>query len=203
MIDFKLGEQAFQLPASWNEVTVGQFKKIMNPKKVGDLTEIVCILSGLDYDTLFNSVRPTSENVMLCNAISWAATIPDWFNTPLPNEFKIAGKVVDYKKDILKMPFGQYASFVSLAAINPMTWKEKLYCNINTVDKAIAIYLYPEYSGEEFTDKWESLLPEIEKLPFMESFAVASFFLNKLNSSEKSKVSNSNLRPAKKKRKRG
>lgn len=184
MLKFTLGETPFEIPASWHEVTVKQFRDIVNAKKAGDFTEIFSILSGLDYELINSTVRPIEQNILLEKAVAWAAVLPDWFNSPLPDTFKIGGKELNFKKDINQMSFGQYGSFLAMASANPMTWKDKLYCNVNNVDKAIAIYLYPEWSGLDFSDKWTDMIPEIDKLPFMECFAVASFFLNTLKKSQ-------------------
>jgi hypothetical protein len=204
MLEIKLGDIPYSIPVSWREVTLSQFKRILNPTEGKDhLTEVESILTGIDYDLLFNSVRPKEENDLLITACGFAGKLPDWFDEPMPDSITISGKKIDFKSiDISMMTTGQYNVFIAIASANPMVWKDKLYVNINNIDTAIAAYLYPLWSGKPFTDQWKTMLPELGQMPFLPLFAVASFFLNKFNSSQKSgaKHSKANQQPKKKKR---
>lgn len=200
MINFKLGDQPFSIPVSWREVTVGQFKRLLLTERPGNLTEVISILTGVDYDLLFKTVRPVHENKQLAEAAKWAGKLPDFFNSPLPEKFFIGEKEISYKKDITVQQFGQYSNFLTEVSQNAIVHNDKFYCNINDVDKAICIYCYPDYSGQEFSDKWVDMIPVIDSLPFLECYAVASFFLNRFNHSLIDGEISSTVKPAKKKR---
>jgi hypothetical protein len=154
----------------WGELTMEQWKQIENST---DLKHIASVLSGLDVnEALLNQLLP------FMFFMQTPFEPEDW---KLPPSITIEGVEIRINIDIKNETFGQ--KLLLQEQVKP-----------NEIEKAIAIYLQPAFSGEEFDyNKALAMIPLINKLKLCEIYPVANFFfsqLKKLIELEQSELSN-------------
>ena len=177
MIHFKVNDKKVSIPSRWEDVTFNQYLEIINGKH--DLLQLVCILSGADYEQFKESTIIGLENVI--QALSFLNTPPEVEGyTPKVGPYSLPG-TKDGKFDI---QFESLAQFEDMRmVIKDLPFKEDKY-DIIALTKAysnfVAIYLQKIRDGKYDPDKAQAMIPEVEEMPALEVICAGSFFFLKL-----------------------
>lgn len=205
---FRYGnEQEIKIASSYSELTVKQFAQLANPKRKGDLCEVLAVVSDKPYEFWFDADITKVGMEDLSNALLWTANVPDFRGLSVPKEIKINGNAVKVADDISIKTLGQELSFVQLVIPRIKSYRndkeEEAMELTDAIAMAMAVYLQPEITGKKFD---ADTLPETEKLcsacNIMEAYPVANFFLNRYFTSKNVKK-NSTTSPKQNKLKQG
>lgn len=205
MLEYQIGETKFNVPQGWHEVTVKQFQEYVRLKR-DDLNYIVkkiCIFTGIDDSLLFNTVRSMEENQLLLMAFDGLKDWPDLYEVDRsPALLKIDNKEIDYKNiNIQLCTMAQYSTFAGLILPNARMNEDRFFVNLFDIQKAIAIYCYPAWSGKDYSTEWDTMLTVIDSMNILEAFSTASFFLNVYINSQSTGAKNLSTTPTQKKTK--
>lgn len=164
-----------ELPATWEHVTVGQFRDIVRHSEKLNPVRLLSIFTGIDYDILSNVDCSGFDNIFL---------MMDFIGTsPNPEEWKrskvihLGGKELEPIKSIEKEKIGQKIiaqQVINDAAINQLS-------KIEIVSKLVACYYCPKLNanGLWIESEYEALQSEVDKMSVVEAYAEANFFLSK------------------------
>jgi hypothetical protein len=171
MKDYKFNEKTYQIPESWNEITI---KQVIDLDELSDLmpdAQLIALIStytGIPLDEL--KVSNLSE-------INEILSIMDFINTeyvPKPtNEFEFKGSKYSCLPDLREQEFQDWLSIQNI-----------LYANKDNPAKGLArmISVYCKKSGESLDDidlnEREKLFME---LPITDARSIESFFLANLH----------------------
>lgn len=182
MIPLLLGEQKFNLPISWEEITIKQWLDLREIDFT-DICSILAVLTGIDRDIWFSSTEVSDIEQNVIPQLEFLADPIDLTKVPLPKTVTIGGKQIEVPTDIGLKTYGQKIIFQ----------REMLkYADaggdfkIEFMPRALAIYLCPE---EKFTDAAAiEYQKEVEQMKVVEAYPVACFFLSRLLKSWSEKV---------------
>jgi hypothetical protein len=106
LIELKLNERIYDLPQSWDEITLGQYVDVLNArldKLVSSINaKIKCIalmshnLSQLEQDNRHLDAIDLNNPLVEFN---WMSIDPDYTNLPMQDTLTVDGKVFKIKKD--------------------------------------------------------------------------------------------------------
>lgn len=202
MTPFSLKDKAnntsldFNLPSSWQEITLAQMIAWEASARKGRLTftRQLEIFTGIPEAT-WNNCSIMSLDTML-------APYLDWLKEPLdeasfkdvPQSVVIDGQVMPVSKDIELKTYGQYITFKTEMS-NHMKLKAKgdiESIGLDFFPMAIAIYLYPEKVWDD--TKVAAFADKVKHLPLLQAHPLATFFflkfLQSLSENEKSYTTN-------------
>ena len=181
-------ERHFEVPSSWEELTLEQFNFIMSEKEMNEI-KLLAILTGLSEDYL--SQLPADSLHITGNYLSAMIGVPDISKWELPKRMLIDGKEYDVPT-LEKQTFGQKVYLQEeLNRVN--TDKRPFY---DAFAFAIATMFYSEISGDKhFTEeKVRALIPVVLRTKAKQAIPVASFFLTScarsLNAKKRTSVLN-------------
>jgi hypothetical protein len=183
-------EFKFNMPNSWEDVTVKQFFELKKWDGKDSLM-LLSILSGVDYNKLTHTLDYTIDDNL------WPLTsfLKEDISKVVTEQthIEIKGKLYPIPKQINSPGNGQ--RFV-LAQKNAM--RDKMIATVNKTGDAIncaefivACYFYPIVNGIEFdtsdnpktkfrSEDAEEFIKELQEVRIVELYAVSTFFLQKL-----------------------
>lgn len=159
MLHLKANEIKFTFPQYWGEVTLKQWRSIQqNPE---DLQHIASVLSGLNVDqSILSQLMP------FMSFMEAPFDANDW---KIPEAITLGEKTVKVDVNIWNETWGQ--KILMHTIVKP-----------EEVDKAIALYLQPRYTGNKFDYKEAmDMLPVINNLKLSEVYPVANFFFKQVH----------------------
>lgn len=181
MIPLLLGEQKFNLPTDWNELTISQWLTLREIDFT-DICSILAVLTGIDRDTWFSSTEFSTIEERVIPHLEFLTNPIDLEKIPLPKNVTISGKTIDVPTDIGLKTYGQKIIFQKemLKHIDPNG-----DFKIEFMPRALSIYLCPEPFTDEAAKKYQT---EVEQMKVVEAYPVACFFLSRLLKSWSEKV---------------
>lgn len=187
MINHKVGDLNITLPDSWEQVTLGQFQRIRNNKKLlsGNIIELISILSGLRYEDLFDAVLPDEEVDIVIDSLKWFEHKPDFDSLPMPEIIYIDKKAILIPKIISShFTLGQKQESEKIIFDSIKSTGDEMACMADV----LSIILYKDYTGNKFDEDWREVVrPAILRMKAVEAYPVAGFFLRKYYKSLMSK----------------
>jgi hypothetical protein len=173
MIQFKLNGQPIQMASSWEDLTMGQYLRLLNAGD--DFLQLVSILSGIDYEILKKAEIIGLESVIQCT--KFIGTKPDFGGT--------CDKVGSYP--LPKNDKGQFnIQLESLAQFEDMRAVTKTLTNTKAITEAFpritAIYLQKIKDGSYSPERVNLMEAEVMDMPAKEVMITGGFFLLKLRS---------------------
>lgn len=182
---YTLGEKKISLASSWNDVSISQFVKLgllgtFNFEK--DLCKILSILSGESEKFWFDT--PMREDIVQAITISleFLREPVDFHSLPLPTHITIEGKSYEVPVNLSELTFGQRLTFESLCMKKEKVDEDNIQVTAKPgyYSAALAVYMMPVFTGENFTDKdLDKFIEKCSLVKLSEGFPVANFFLNK------------------------
>lgn len=179
---FTLGNQKASIPASYSEMTLGQFTALTQLQDPNDYSAVLEILSGIK-SKLWNDAELNSVNIAALNAsLAWLSTKVDWSAYPVVDKVTLGEKEIQVPKKIELKTLGQKMAFDRFVTHNiQANGEDSGTLPAQLLTDAIAIYLQPEYTGEKFnSDKLGQVKELVDKLPVTTAVPLAAFFLKKL-----------------------
>lgn len=172
MIPFKIDGKKYSLPDSWADVTVSQYRELKENAHTEDIVKTLSILTGVEYDTLYNTKRIDVMDKLLPFLVFLKE---ESFDNNKPKEVTVQGKrypVAD---------LGGYSWGQRIQAFKAMAKADKDKGDIYPVlSFVVAVYLYPIVTGNKYsTDEAEKFSKEVvDKMPITEAWPIGSFFLS-------------------------
>lgn len=185
MLNYKLGDTTFTIPASLKEATVRQFMQFREHGKKHDLIMSLSIFSGLPYETWSDAELKYIDIERVVAALDWVQDFDMLKTMPLPSVYHVGGKEFVVPSNLELKTLGQRVAFEN--EIFPcMTRTGDL---MEVLDRAVAIYFYPELTGSKYdTDKLGDVLEAVRDSPISEAYPIARFFLKKYFDSREKKA---------------
>jgi len=172
MVPFKIGNVAFELPASYGELTFRQFYALQ--KSDGNNLNEFAILSGLEKSFL-EQCEDLELDYRVAQCLSFFQDKFDCNEYLVPDYITISGKRYKTPGGIGINTFGQ-----KLALVQAITEAEKAGGNeIDCYPFVIALYMQPVVTGQKYNaDLVEKLIPEVMECKLAEAWPLAGFFLS-------------------------
>ena len=166
---------SIDLPASWEEITVGQFEELSKLKLNDPESKLLSIVTGLGEE-VFHELDPDQVDEMI-DVVSFVRDEKvSASNYEVPEQIELDGKVITTKIE------PKTANFMQRHAFERRLWPELKENKgvINTgLSVALAIYLQPQITGKKFDDdSLDSTIQAVKKIPVLKGFPVAYFFTN-------------------------
>lgn len=183
-----IDKNVYNLPESWEELTIKQFIEMDNYDN-RDYIRLLSVLLQAPYGEVF-SVDPVLLKEKISPIVSWISEEYNFESLKVPEEIniydkdlKIVGKV-KIPKDIRLKTFGQKIHFDEAMSSSEGSI-------IMKIPYIVAIYLYPEYSKNKFDE--DSVVDfknnHINYCRAVDIYAVACFFLDNWQKFIKKKMS--------------
>lgn len=175
MVHVQADNLSFTLPASWDEVTLGQFLAYLNAKND---SELLSILSGIAIEELRPQQTPDLSRIV--GQLAYLQTIPDWKTWPAPTRLTVDGKEVKLRSDLGEMAtLGQMWDFEKIYHAMLATDQTPTY--LTMVHATLSINLYPEITGEKYTDSQQAstIIPLLDTLPVNDMLPLAAFLFER------------------------
>jgi len=178
MIPFKAiahnQEYSFNVPTSWDEITLKQWLQLHNEWNHKDIIKLIAILTGLDRDTIFNTIDIDIDEKIYPH-LKFIFNKIEPSKLPVPEYITIDGKTLTVPKDVTIKCLGQKLSLQNYTALAAGQDKKQRDCYAY----AIAIYMFQEITSKTFDeDEAIKLIPIIENCKFIEAYPVGTFFFN-------------------------
>lgn len=193
-LPFKLGKKLkFELPVSWDEITVAQFLALK--KKPKNDAELFSILSGLPVEDWMNASEANIDEVIL-PLIEYLKDQPNLDELLPPKTITINKKELKVPKNIGLKSYGQ--KILLHKAIRNHTEvipdgdggeKEVTKDLDELIPYTLAVYFHDQLNDNGRTDPGyvDEVVPLMEQLMIVEAYPIASFFLSNLIGSSKTK----------------
>lgn len=176
MVGVKLNGTRFECPASWMEITTGQYIRVI---KEWDRDKDI---ADRDYFKLFNILtngkftgfeNTTENDVTILSCVGWVITEEFQFDKRLPKVLDIAGKIIDIPRDPTELSIGQ-----NIHLRRDFIDKSELL--EENIAIATAIFLQPLIDGKKFhVERAKELAKEIEKMPAYLIYPIGFFLLQR------------------------
>ena len=155
------------MPSHWGEVTLKMLMQIEN----GDNQDELFVFSVLVQKTYKEIVHSTLKEDEVTDAVAFVYTeTPKWNLLVVPKVLTINGKRCKLP-NVLKVCLGQNIMMSNLLE-RPLS---------ETLISILAVYFQPVYDGGQFDrERLSDIEQLIEKVPAVEGWAVANFFLRSL-----------------------
>lgn len=187
MIPIKLMGATYQIPGSWDEVTVGQFLRLMENREeaAGNPALVLSILSGIDYALLLNADPKQIEGNVL-SRLTFLGKDVGLEKFMRPKTVNVGGKVYNVPTDLKAETWGQKITAQML--INQAATDNAPLISIAA--DLVAVYLQPEIDGPKFDDKKTKQVAQLilQTGRLCEIWPVAAFFLKLSKRSAKQKT---------------
>lgn len=166
MIRFTYKDKKYELPTSWDEVTVNHFIK---PEFLsGNALSLLSAISGMPVKELAYVTEDVAKRFE--ETVSFMNEDPDGWKGEHKEEIDFMGKRCKIPRDLELETFGQKVMFGQ--ALGKYSF---IYA---AIPEAIAIYLGPQVFEEWYKpDLMEKMTEAVRAMPIHEVFPIASFFL--------------------------
>ena len=175
------GRREVFIPERWEEVTTAQYIKLSSEWDGKDLIRLFSILTGIPYRVIFDSHDYALEqNLIYATAFIFEEKI-DFKSLPVPETFHVKGKEVKVPKDIKGLSIGQNIHIISELQ------NAQVYDQL--IALAIAIYLEPLYTGQDFNyEHAKELEQDILLMPITKTYSLGFFLLKPVMRSGRSSM---------------
>ena len=184
-------ELQFNLPSSWQEITLGQMIDWENESATGPISfcKQLEILTGIDEDTWVNCSILSLDKMLLPHLEWMKKPVNELSFAGVPDHVVIDGETIPVPKNIELKSFGQYITFKMKMeeAIKKNDKGDFERIDINFIPLAIAIYLYPEHTFDDI--KAAAFAIKVRELPFIQANTLSTFFFQKFLNLENETVS--------------
>lgn len=172
MIKFKFNNATITAPNCWEEVSVEYFIKPEFLTK--DTVSLLSALSGIPRKDLMNTKEDIEADLQ--RMVQFYIDDPEGFRRNMPRPIKVMGKLVTIPLDIELERLGQKIMFQNVLSKHQFIYQ--------AIPEAIAIYIIPSITEDgSFDDTLiDEVVEEIKKLPIVDVFPIADFFLSSLRS---------------------
>ena len=193
----KFGKLKFTAPQSWEDVTVKEFVALSKWAKSTpeDLHKLWQIFSGIEDDELY---KLKMKNLLALEYVLEFLAYPmDFAAIEEVKTITYEGKEITVDKELNFVTYGQFiiAQKIVKAMMKANGNKKKLNPLIvaKFTAQLAAVIIYPEATGEEFTEKGANdLAQDLENYRFVDIYPAAVFFCQKY--SELNKYVGKNLK---------
>lgn len=174
VIKLTINKEPLNFPTSWNEVTFGQYCRILEAKSKA---ELICVLLGKDFETFKNATVTGLEDLFTASAFTDKAPVYEPYY-PQIGPYKLPKN--NHKNDQFDIRFESLGQFEdtrqAMAGIKPDQPKEL----IKAYGKAVAIYLQKIRDKEYDPAKVPEVEQEIKAYRACEVIGLGQFFFLKL-----------------------
>lgn len=174
MTPIKINGHSYQVPASFDEVTVRQFMAMVNEGENLNFLRLLAIFTGIDPDVLANVDDDAVQN----NApglFNFLANIPDVSKLPRQKEINIRGKAYPIITEPGKQRLGQKLILQQL--VGEATDRTNGMADI--IARVVANYYAPIVTGGKWSEsEYLQLSVEFEQYPVNVIYPEAAFFLS-------------------------
>jgi len=184
MIYFKIGSEQHQMPSTWREMDTATFVRLSHlDNDYADMFSLMAALTNIDKDKLLNA-KSAFETQTRAALKLVADEVPLWEQIPHKDQFIFKGKAYKVPKNLEMERFGQKVMLQNRLLNNAAN---------DCLAFAVALYMQPIIDGKFNNDKILPLEEEILKMPAIDIYPLAVFFLNKLK--EYKTLTNAGLNP--------
>lgn len=170
-INTNKGVRSIKVPRSWHEVTTDTYQKIHSDWDSEDVVKLFAILTGEDYDRLFNYKSKALETALI-NATTFI-TQTDFKKKDVPREILIDGKLIKIPKNVGDLSIGQ--SVLVRQKI------EKVKVLEECISYAFSVYIQPLVDRSEFNyERAMQLHERVLAMPITETYSIGFFLLSRL-----------------------
>lgn len=169
-----INEQYIDIPAIWEDLTLQQFLRIIETKKM-DAIEMMSIVTGFSREYCCN-IPDHAINHIINNLYFLTQPAPDFSKWKKPKEIFINDKWCIVPTDLKKETWGQ--KVMAQQEVNAMIeGKMNTYAPIPYL---LAVYLYPLATEDKsYTeDKIRAFIPNIMRMKITDALPIGTFFLN-------------------------
>lgn len=176
MIRIKIGDELFDVPTSWAEVSVRQFMALRQWND-RDFCSLLSILSGASREEIFACKNIDLDEQVIPRISFVEKPIKDSI-IEKQRTIMINGKRYPIPTDLDLCTFGQKLALQEKMAHYYNTEKSTVSC----IPIAVAIYMFPIVTGNKYsTADAEKFMDDfVMDCPIVEAWSVANFFLRKL-----------------------
>lgn len=155
------------MPSNWSEVNLKMLMQIENGDS-DDVIHLLSVLTGVDYKAAVHSTMLEDEVYKAVRFIY--DETPKWQLLKVPKTLTINGKVCKLP-NVSKVTLGQNIMMTNLLE-RPIS---------EVLIPILAVYFQPVYDGGQFDrERLPDIEAMLEKVPAVEGWAVANFFLRSL-----------------------
>lgn len=173
MIPVRIGSISAQLPASWDEVTLGHYIEMAKHSDDLSIIRLLSILSGVNYVVLLNVNAETFDERVI-DHMNFIREPIDVHSLPEVESLAINGKTYPLP-DPGKCTIGQKLALQSQIRIG----QDMNTLHADLVATAVAIYMQPLIDGTPFDDeRIDSIREMVLQLPLKQVYPAGSFFLH-------------------------
>lgn len=175
-----IGREVIVIPDRWEAVTTEKYQKLYSEWDASDVVKLFSILTGQDYQTLFDTVNPDLERKLIdCTKF---VSKQEFKESPIPRVLKIKERDLIVPKRLGGLSIGQ--------SIHVRQKMDSVKVSEELISYAAAIYLQPLYDRSGFNhDSAVELEKEILKMPITEIYPIGFFLLKRLQDSGSSFMS--------------
>jgi hypothetical protein len=169
-----INEQEIEIPAMWEDLTLEQFIRIIETKKM-DAIEMMSIVTGFSREYCYNIPEQAIEGV-ISKLYFFTQSPPDFSKWKMPNEVYINDTWCKVPTDLKKESWGQ--KVMAQQEINSMIeGKMNTYAPIPYL---LSVYLYSTATGDkEYTEeKIRAFIPTIMRMKITDALPIGTFFLS-------------------------
>lgn len=169
-----INEQVIDIPAIWEDLTLAQFLRIIETKKM-DAIEMMSIVTGFSREYCYNIPEHAIDHVVN-NLYFLTQPPPDFTKWKMPTEILINDVFCKVPTDLKKETWGQ--KIMAQQEVNAMIeGKMNTYAPIPYL---LSVYLYSSATGDkEYTDeKIRAFIPTIMRMNITDALPTGTFFLN-------------------------
>lgn len=182
-----INDKVCKIPQSWNDINLRQYLRLISTKEFSDFSFLAIMLDVEEEDIKRSPV--VDIDLIVYPQLEWYLNEKaDKFAEKLlsdkrPKECEIAGKKVIIPKDLKLKEFQQ-----KINAEKAMTRSERN--PFLAIADLIAIYLYPEFSGElyEYDKAMQFKDEHVMTMPISVAYPIGRFFLMTLRNSLSKKL---------------
>lgn len=173
MIKFKLNNKDISIPSCWDDVTFGQYLKVMN--LTDDTIELVSVFTGIEYETLNKSIIIGLDKVI--TALKFLNTTPAF-----PGSVNKCGKydIPNNSKGGFNIQHETLGQFEDMRQIMKKIPQGDLLEHTKAYGRYVAIYLQKIRDGEYSNLKAVQMEDEINDMPAYQVIALGGFFFLRL-----------------------
>ena len=160
-------KEKYNIPTSWNELTLAQFIRIEGADK-SNILLLFSIITGLDITIAENSKDEKLEAV-IWDSVSFLVNAPDWEKLEAPMLYEISGEMYRVPKDFKQLMIGQKI-LIGQAVKNIEDLIEKM-------PRVLAVLFLPLTNGGNFdSNKLDDLAGKITNSLGVEGYTIAKLF---------------------------
>lgn len=175
MVEIKIEKVPYSLPTVWSEITLSQYRQMVQHKMDLSAERLLSILTGIDYETLLNFDASQFKSEEIFGKMTFVNKQFDPLKEPRQKVLNFGGREVPVIDDPRKERLGQK---LRLQQIMARSIKNKL--DFPEIAAEVLATYYAPYLNVNNSWKEEeviNLIPIIESMPVEHVLPEADFFL--------------------------